>query len=471
MKKYIGFLVLMIVLMGCKSLSTNVEINKRPIPNNYGNFTDTANTGKIKFRDFFQDSLLVALIDTALANNIDLQIALQRIEMARSDVKLSNGELLPKVSIGINAGVRKFGLYTMDGAGNISTEITPGKIVPIHLPDYYVGLLMSWEIDIWGKLRNQRKSAIARYLGSIEGTRFVMTGLISEVATNYYQLIALDNELDIVRNNIQAQTDALEIIKIQKEAGRATELAVQQFTAQLLNTQTLELEVMQRIFETENTINFLCGRFYQPITRDKGSLYKDPPANISVGIPADLLSNRPDVREAEYMVVATKCDLKAAKAAFFPNININASFGLQAFNPEFFFNPASIAYSVLGGIVAPVLNFNAIKSHFNYAKANQTEALYNYQKSILNGYVEVYNGITNLNTLEKQVDLKTQEVDVLNQSIQTSIDLFTTGRASYLEVLFAQQYTLNAQLELVQVRQEQQNNVIQIYKSLGGGWK
>lgn len=469
MRKYIPILMI-ILLGGCKALSTKVDIQKRQIPDTYIGYSDTTNTGKIPWREFFSDSLLIALIDTAIANNIDLQIALQRIEMARSDVKLSNGELLPKVSVGLNVAIRKYGLYTMDGAGNITTEITPGQIVPIHLPDYYVGLLMSWEIDIWGKLRNQKKAAVSRYLSGIEGTRFVLTSLIAEVATRYYQLITLDNELEIVRNNIKNQKDALELVKIQKDAGFATELAVQQFTSQLLNSQTLELEIMQSIFETENTLNLLCGRFYQPIVRDKATLYRDTPDNVSIGIPSNLLINRPDIREAEYMVMATKFDLKAAKAAFFPNVNINASFGLQAFNPEYFFNPASIAYSAIGGIIAPLLNFNALKAQFNFAKANQIEALYNYQKAIINGYVEVYNGMNNIKTLQNQVAMKTQEVEILNQSIQTSIDLFTTGRATYLEVLYAQQNTLNAQLELAQYRQAQHNAIIEVYRALGGGW-
>jgi len=471
MKKYF-YLVLFfsLVISGCKSLNTNIQIRKQKIPDYYGTLNDTNNIASTSWRNIFSDSLLVQLIDSAIVNNIDMQIALQKIEMSRSDVKLSNGELLPKVSIGLNAGVRKYGLYTMDGAGNITTEITPGQIVPTHLPDYYVGLMMSWEIDIWGKLRNQKKAATARYLSSIEGTKYVMTQLISEIASNYYELLALENELDVLKNNIEIQKNAVEMIIVQKEAGVANELAVQQFQAQLINTQTLELEIIQMIFEMENKLNFLCGRFYQPIERNKEMLLNDIPENISVGLPSDLISNRTDIKEAEYLVIATKCDLKAAKAAFFPNINLNASFGVQAFNPEFIFNPVSIAYSALGGIVSPLLNFNALKAQFNYTKANQTEALYNYQKKIIEAYVEVTNEINQLNTLQNQVQLKTQEVSILQNSVQTSIDLFTTGKATYIEVIMAQQNTLEAQLQLIEVKQKQHTSVIDLYRALGGGW-
>lgn len=467
----ITFLVLIIGFTSCKMLNTNLSIPTRAIPESFNGVKDTSSSATIQWRDFFNDTLLISLIDTAIGNNMDLQIALQRIEMARSDMKLANGELLPKVGIGVNAGIRKYGLYTMDGAGNITTEITPGQIVPIHLPDFYVGLYTSWEIDIWGKLRNQKKAAVSRYLASIEGVYFVMTSLIAEVATNYYGLLALDNELDIIRETIQSQQNALDMIRILKETGDANELAVQQFEAQLLHTKTLELEVLQRILETESKVNFLLGRYPQPIARQKENLYKDIPANISVGIPSDLLENRPDVKHAEFMVLAAKGDLKAAKAAFFPNINITGSFGLQAFNPAYFFNPSSIVYSALGGLVAPLFNLSALKANFNNAKANQIEAMYNYQKSIMNGYVEVYNEMANINTLQQISQLKTQQADISNLSVTTSLDLFTTGRATYLEVLFTQQNALQSRLELVQVKQQQYNSVINIYKALGGGWR
>ena len=237
----------------------------------------------INWRQYFADTLLLKLIDTAISNNIDLQMALQRIEVSRSSVKLANGALLPKVDLNIGGGVRKFGLYTMDGAGNASTEITPGQIVPENLPDYYVGLQSSWEVDIWGKLRNQRKSAVSQYLSSIEGTNFVISNLVADVAIYYNELLALDNELDIIRQTLQKQQEALEVIRLQKEAGRANELAVQQFNAQLLNTQVLEKNTLQQITETENKINFLLGRYPQPIERKKGSFVQRNSATNFIG--------------------------------------------------------------------------------------------------------------------------------------------------------------------------------------------
>jgi len=442
------------------------------MPASFNNQKSSTSIAGVKWRQYFADVRLQKLIDTAISNNIDLQIALQRIEMSRSSVKLANGALLPQVSLNVGGSVRKFGLYTMDGAGNASTEITPGQIVPEHLPDYYLGLQSSWEIDIWGKLRNQRKSAISQYLSSIEGTNFVISNLVADVAIYYSELLALDNELDIVRQTIQKQQEALEVVRLQKEAGRANELAVQQFNAQLLNTQVLEKNVHQQIIEAENKVNFLLGRYPQPIERTKGIFFKEIPQQISAGFPSQLLANRPDIREAEFQIEASKFDLKAAKAAFYPNFNITASFGFQAFNPEFLFSsPASIAYSVMGTLVAPIINMNALKARFNTAKANQLTAMYNYQKTILNAYVEVANELSNIQNLHQINSLKKQQSEVLKQAVDTSNELYKYGRASYLEVLMAQQSALQANLELVQATKQQRISTINIYKALGGGWR
>ena len=466
-----GISLLLIAFSGC-SLNTNLSIPEKEMPASFKNQKSSASIAGVKWRQYFADVRLQKLIDTAISNNSDLQIALQRIEMSRSSVKLANGALLPKVSLNVGGSVRRFGLYTMDGAGNASTEITPGQTVPVNLPDLYLGLQSSWEVDIWGKLRNQRKSAISQYLSSIEGTNFVISNLVADVAIYYNELLALDNELDIIRQTIQKQQEALTVVKLQKEAGRANELAVQQFNAQLLNTQILEKNVQQQIIETENKINFLLGRYPQSIERTKDVFFKDMPQQISAGVPSQLLVNRPDVREAEFQIEASKFDLKAAKAAFYPNFNITASFGFQAFNPEFLFSsPASIAYSVMGTLVAPIINMKALEAQFNTAKANQLTAMYNYQKTILNAYVEVANELSNIQNLHQINFLKKQQSEVLKQAVDTSNELYKYARASYLEVLMAQQNALQANLELVQATKQQRLSTINIYKALGGGWR
>lgn len=457
---------------GCGTLNTDLSVPEKEIPKTFPNQRGEATIADINWRQYFADPLLVKLIDTSVRNNLDLQIALQRIEMSRSSVKLANGALLPKVALNVGGGVRKFGLYTMDGAGNASTYITPGQIVPENLTDIFLGMQASWEVDVWGKLRNQRKAAISQYLASVEGSRFVISNLVADVAIHYYGLLALDNELDIIRQTLRKQQEALEVIKLQKETGRANELAVQQFNAQLLNSGVLEKQTLQRITETENRINFLLGRYPQTIARKQDALFRLGPEQISAGIPSQLLANRPDIRAAEFEIEASKFDLKAAKAAFFPNFNITATLGYQAFNPEFLFqSPASLAYSLMGTVVAPLINMNALKAQFNTAKANQLTAMYNYQKTILNGYVEVVNQLSNIRNLQRMNALKKQQSEMLQKSVDTSKELYKTARATYLEVLIAQQNALQANLELIDVIKQERLSTVNIYRALGGGWK
>jgi NodT family efflux transporter outer membrane factor (OMF) lipoprotein len=467
-----AFFVFIIIYSGCKAPEIIVSTDRKKMPQSFEETKDSTNSADIKWKDFFADKDLIILIDTALKNNFDVLMTLQKIEMARNDLRLTKGAMLPTVNSNFAYLQRKFGYYTMDDAGNRTTEITPGQIIPTNLPDYFAGIQTNWEIDIWGKLRNKKKAAFSRYLSSVEGTHLVLTNLVSEIANAYYELITLDNELDIIRETIKLQQDALEIIKVQKETGVANELAVKQFEAQVLNSQGLEFETLQQITENENKMNFLLGRFPQPIVREKFNFTTPIPTQIKAGIPSQLLKNRPDIKQAEFELLATKFDVKAAKAAFYPSFNITGSLGFQAFNTAFLFaSPKSLAYNLLGSLATPLLNRSAIKAQFNNAKANQLEAMYNYQKTILNGYVEVSNEISNIKNLEQIHDRKTKEVNALSQSIDISNDLFKSGRATYFEVLMIQSRSLQSKLELVHTKKRQYNATVNLYKALGGGWR
>jgi multidrug efflux system outer membrane protein len=348
----------------------------------------------------------------------------------------------------------------------------PGKIVPVNLPDFLVGFQTAWEADITGKLRNRKKAAAARYLATTEGRNWLLTNLVAEVATSYYELLSLDHELDIVRETIALQENALNIVTIQKQAGAANELAVKQFRAQVLNTRALELELTQAIVETESKINLLLGRYPQPIVRDKASFNQPIPEEIQSGIPSDLLRFRPDVKQAELELLATKADFRSAKAAFYPSFLITGGVGFQAFKPSLLFTtPESFVFNLVGGLTAPLINRNAINAEFNAASAAQIEAMYNYQKNILTAYAEVYNELMNLDNLEKMHSIRNEEVNTLTEAIETSSDLFRTGRATYLEVLLTQQNSLSAKLDFVSVKKAQLLGTVNIYKALGGGWK
>lgn len=443
-----------------------------PVPESFSASKDTSNISNITWKFFYKDKYLLNLIEVALKNNQELNITLQEIEIAKSEIRIRKGALLPTVGAGVGVGVDKVGRYTSQGAGDASTDMTLGVPVPDPIMNYGIAAYANWEVDIWKKLRNSKKAAVSRYLSTIEGKNFVVTNLIAEVTDSYYELLALDSQLEIIRQNIKLQNDAFEIVKAQKEAARTNELAVQKFQAEVLASKSMEFETLQRIKETENRINFLLGRYPQEIPRDKGDFLNLTPATVYSGIPSQMLENRPDIKQAEHELEAAKLDVKVAHAEFYPKFDITATLGVEAFKPSFLFTlPESLIYSLAGDLAGPIINRNAIKAEFNKANARQLQALYNYERTILNAYREVSNQLSNISNLEMGYSLKSQEVDALNKAIEASVDLFKSTRVDYFEVLMTQRDVLASKLELIETKKEQMNAVVHVYRDLGGGWK
>ncbi|HEX2629363.1 MAG TPA: TolC family protein [Chitinophagaceae bacterium] len=460
-----------IAYAGCRVPMPVATPPLKTMPAAWNNSTDSTNTATIQWRDFFTDKYLDALIDTALRNNQELSILMQEIEMTKNDIRAKQGLLLPKVEGVAGIGVEKVGRYTSQGAGDATTDIKPGKEMPEWLPDYRIGAYADWEIDIWKKLRNSKKAAITRYLATVEGKNFAITNIVAEIANSYYELLALDNQLDIVRDFIQLQKNALEIVRVQKEAARVNELAVKKFEAEVLNSQSMEYDLLQKIKEAENRINFLLGRYPQPIARDKSSFIDATPVQVHAGVPSQVLKNRPDIQQAELELSAAELDVKVARAEFYPSFNIAAGVGFQAFNPSYLIKmPESLLVSLVGDLAGPLINKSAIKAEFLNANAKQLQALYNYQKIILNAYIEVSNDLSNLSNSEQKYNLKSKEVATLTNAIDISNDLFKSARADYLEILMTQRDALASKLELIETKLQQFNSVTNIYHALGGGW-
>ncbi len=471
--KYLFTVILLISINACKAPGILPLPEIKNIPNEYAitSKVDSANIVNIKWNQFFTDQQLIALIDTALIHNLDVLTTLQEIEIAKNKVKFSNGKFVPTINGGANLAVEKVGRYTSQGAGDASADITPGNTVPELLPSINFGFQASWEADIWGKLKNEKQAAYLRYLSSESGKNLVITNLIAEIASDYYELLAQTNQLEIVRKSIELQNKELEIVKAQKEAGVVTSLAVKQFEAQLYNTQNLEFNILQNIVETENKINLLLGRYPQKITVDTKNILQTTPSIIQAGIPSQLLKNRPDIKQAELELQAANCDIKAARAEFYPSFNIGATLGFSAFKPSYLLRtPESIMYTLASDITGPIVNKSAIKAAFSTANALQIEAMYAYQKSIFNGFVDVSNQLSNLENLTKAHDLKFKEANTLKEAVDVSNDLFKYGKANYLEVMMAQKEALNTQLELIDVKKQKLQALTSIYKALGGGW-
>lgn len=434
--------------------------------------TDTSDVATKQWRQFYSDVDLRTLIDSALANNQELNILLQEITIAQNEARARKGEYLPFVDFGAAADVEKVGEFTRNGAVEEQLHVKEGEAFPEPLPNFMIGARMSWELDIWKKLRNAKKAAVLRYLGSVDGRNFMVTHLVAEIANSYYELMALDNQLEILRNNIAIQQDALQIVKLEKQAAKVTELAVRRFEAEVLKNRSLQYNILQQITETENRINFLVGRYPQPVSRNSPSFSKLVPDSIYAGLPSQLLTDRPDIRRAELELEAAKLDVKAAKANFYPSIGLRGGVGLNAFDATLLLEtPASLIYNAAGDLIAPLINRNAIKAMYVNANARQIQAVYDYERTVLNAYVEVVNQLSNLRNLRSSFDLREQQVAALNSSITISTNLFRSARADYMEVLLTQRDALESNFELVETRKQQLNAMVDVYQALGGGWK
>jgi multidrug efflux system outer membrane protein len=466
------FILLLAVLgLGACKVPAIVQTDQQvALPNSYQQSADTLNSASIDRNLFFSSQPLETLLDTVLKNNYDLRIALQRIEAARAMLLQARGPLAPQVNAAITPALRRYGLYTMDGSGNASTDIEPGKRVPVDLPDYYLGLQSSWELDIWGKLKNRRKAAAARLLASEEGRNLIQTTLVAQTASAYYELMAADQELKMLDETILLQEQAIQTVRVQKEAAMVNELAVQQFEAQLIGLQGLRLEVQQQAITLEYQLNFLAGRLPRPIPRDT-SFFSNPSLPlIHAGIPSQLLRNRPDIRQAELELTATRADVKAARAAFYPAVTITGAFGLQAYKGGLLFrSPESLAYGLVGGLTAPLFNRRIIAAEFAKANAQQQEALLQYSQIVTRSFLEVDEGLKRILNLGQQFQLKGRESEILAASISVSSELFRTGRANYLEVLLARQNALRSRMELINTRKNQYLAIVALYKAVGGG--
>ena len=471
-------LIALLGLLGACKVKQEIPSNRSPLemPQKYAGQMANSELSVPITTMFFKDSTLIELIDSAVQNNFDLQMAWQRIEMARAGVRFTQGLGKPDLAGGISLGQRKFGKYTIDGVGNYDTNFSNNidekqKIPQPIVPDIYLGVQSSWEIDIWKKLKSQKASATAKLLASESGKNLVISEIVSQIASFYYDLQILDNELDFLQENIALQERALEMMTVLKLSGKGNQLGVDLLNAQLLSSMAVQVEVKQEILEAESKINFLIGRYPQPIDRPKVAWANVVPPSLAAGIPSRLLEYRPDIKQAEYDLLATNANLFSAKAAFYPSLNITGGLGFQAFKALVFLNPSSFAMNTFGGLMAPLANRRQIISELMASKADQKIAYTNYQKSIVNGFTEVYNQLNKIENTNEMYELKAQEVEVLRQSIISSSELFRSGRATYLEVITSQKYALQSQIELINLKKRQYGAVIGLYKSLGGGWR
>jgi outer membrane protein, multidrug efflux system len=428
------------------------------------------NSAQFGYDEFFHDPMLTRLIDQAMAGNRELKILDEEVQIANNEILARQGAFLPFVSFGAGAGVEKPSKYTVEGAAEDELTYPGNNHFPDPLPNFVTGLNVAWQLDIWRELRNARDAAMQRQVAACEQRNYFVTRLVAEVAENYYSLLALDQRLQTLAKTIELQEQSLKIAKAKKEAGRDTELPVQRFQAEVRKNQSETLIVKQEIVEVENKINSLLNRYPQPVERMSEGFFDLTIHALGVGLPAQLLENRPDIRRAERELAAAGLDVLVAKAHFYPRVDITGGVGYEAFNPTYMFlTPESLIGGVAGNLVVPLINTKAIQAEYKNANAKQLQAVYNYQRVILTAFTEVINRVSKVENYRKSIDIKKQQLESLQASVDTASKLFQNARAEYVEVLLAQRDLLEARTVLIETKKEQLSAVVNAYQALGGG--
>jgi multidrug efflux system outer membrane protein len=428
-----------------------------------------ASAAPLDVESFFNDPRLISLIHLAVSGNRELKRLDQEVQIASNEVLSRRGAYLPTVSVGGGGGTEKTSRFTRNGAVEEQLEIPPGRRFPDPLSNTRLGLNLDWRLDIWRQLRNSRDSAIQRFQGAIERRNYFVSRLVADVAECYYELMALDRRMENLEQTIKLQELSLEIAIAKKDAARGTELAVQRFKAEVRKNQSERLVVRQDTIEAENRINVLLNRYPQPVERASAAFFDLNLQGLNVGLPAELLRNRPDIRQAEREIAAAGLDVRVARANFYPSLTIAAGVGYEAFNPRYLFRPEAIAAGVAGNLVAPLVNKKAIQAEYMTANARQLQSIYDYQRVVVNAFTEVVNRLSMAENYRQSVELKKEQLKALEASVESATNLFQNARAEYIEVLFAQRDLMEARMALIETKRLQLTAIVNAYQALGGG--
>lgn len=422
---------------------------------------DSLSIATLSWKEVFTDVQLNQYIDQALTNNLDIRMALQNIEVAQAYLRQGKAAYFPTLNA---SGAYSYSTQSLNSMmGQAMSERT-------YNDQFELGVNASWEADIWGKIKSSERAASATYLQTIAAHQAVKSNLVAGVASTYYQLLAMDEQKKLIQETIANREQSVETIEALKEAGQVTQVAVRQTEAQLISAKSMLLDVENNIKLLENTLSILLGENPQNIERSTLNA-QNINMDLNVGVPIQLLSNRPDVMAAEYAMINSFELTNVAKSSFYPSLRLTANGGLQSMDFDKFFSANSLFASIVGSLTQPILNGRQIRTQYEVRQAQQEAALLNYKQTVLLASKDVSDALYTYQTnVEKQV-LKQQEYEAYQDATSYSEELLNYGMANYLEVLTARENALNAQLNVINSKFGKLNATVQLYKAVGGGWR
>jgi len=425
---------------------------------------DSTGMATLPWKQFFTDTALQRIIDRVLARNYDMQVALNTIRLRESYLKQARAAWLPTVQAEFSANNSRPSDNSLNGL-NLSSFVGTS-----HIEDYTAAMGVSWEADIWGKIRQQKQASLAAYLQSTEAVKSLQTRLISETASAYYTLLTLHEQLAVTRRNLALSDSTLRAVRLQYASGQATILAVQQAEVQLEQTKSWIPRLEQALLMQENALSILMAEEPQEIRVQAGLHHFAVPERFATGVPAAMVSRRPDVKEREYALAIADAEVGIANANRYPALRITAAGGLNAFQASnWFVTPASLFGNLAGNMMQPIFNGRRLKTQYEAARIARENEVIRFRQAVLTAVGEVADALAQIDKLKTQIEITESQKAKLEKAIPNAQLLFTSGMASYLEVITAQQNALQRELELADLKRQQIDAYVLLYRSLGGG--
>jgi multidrug efflux system outer membrane protein len=461
MKKIIFIASLLIILAGC-AVGPKYSRPETKKPEAYAQaIADSLASDSItnmKWWDLYQDSVLIALIDSAIIHNLDLKVALARVEEAKAILGFNQANMFPFFDYSGRARASDFG-----GTATSAGVAFPGN-------SFSALGNVSWEIDLWGKLRHSNRAAFAELVATDEGRKSVYISLVAQVAELYFQLRGLDDRLEIVRKTIETRREYLRIITLRYNEGEVAELDKLQAENIAADAEAQLYSLERSIISTENAINVLLGQTYAPITRGLLNDEQQLPVEIPSGLPSELLERRPDIRSAEQLLIAQTERVGIAVALRFPSLSLTGFLGVASPDISNLFQSDAFLGSITGQLAGPAFRFRQNKRRVEAERAVALQFGYSYEKTVLSAFAEVENSLAEIRTYRNEFQARQTQVAATEKALVLSKALYDNGYSSFLQVLDAEREYQNSQFEKSLSLQNQLISTVRLYKALGGGW-
>jgi multidrug efflux system outer membrane protein len=462
------FLVAALVALNACKVGKNYSRPALELPQEYryAPISLDSSIGGIHWRNFFTDSTLRQIIDSAVVKNFDMLIAMKNIESAQQILKQSKLGYWPDITGLVTVGTNRPSDNSLNG-------LSAGQFLGTrHIEDYNANVGITWEADIWGKISRQKEAALSNYLQTTEVKKAVQTRLVAEVAQGFYNLLALDAQLEVAKRNFALDDSTVRIIRLQFDAGQATALAIEQADAQKLAAALLIPALEQDIAIQENALRVLAGELPSAVSRNITINEFHVNEIFSAGVPAEMVGLRPDVRANEMALQAANARIGIAQANMYPTLAITASGGVNSFKLTNWFNiPASLFGVATASLTQPIFQRRQLKTQYELAKIDRERSVILFRQSVLNAVGEVSDALIRVEKLREQRQIATARADTLQNATRNASLLFKNGMANYLEVITAQATALQSQLQVADLKRQHLNSLVDLYRSLGGGWR